>query len=351
MSALFDRGTGVIVNPTTLQRSLELREIPFIYETQQSMYPGASMNYPTAVLETLYQNLSSYYMYTAIVQLALNGSEPAWSKDGWSFVPLDLSSISSSESLAQLGASQADNLDSVSQTNVTFNTPAIRGRIECSPPPIQVLANLSSWTTATDLSNHTVWNKSTIPDGVHGGYQLGNTYKSRQFPSSITPLLPGQNQTECLGCTTAFVNPAMLTCCGNGSADSRMGSVAIGYWSPNDALDYFSPTSWQKNFTAKWFYGDAITGIKVNNNTVTSQVDAGPLFPSPPSISLFNCQPIIETADATVTVDPSSGAIQSFSITSSPKVATEAFTDKFVAHNGSITDLRAGYSEFNVTIR
>jgi hypothetical protein len=174
------------------------------------MYPGASMNYPTAVLETLYQNLSSYYMYTAIVQLALNGSEPAWSKDGWSFVPIELSSISSSESLAELGASQADSLGSSSQTNVTFNTRAIRGRIECSPPPMQVLANLSSWTTATDLSNHTIWNKSTIPDGVTGGYQLGNTYKSRQFPSSITPLLPGQNLTECLGCTTAFVNPAML---------------------------------------------------------------------------------------------------------------------------------------------
>jgi hypothetical protein len=143
----------------------------------------------------------------------------------------------------------------------------------------------------------------------------------------------------------------MLTCCGNGSTDSRQGSVAIGYWSPNDALDYFSPTSWQKNFTAKWFYGDAITGIKVNNNTVTNHVDAGPLFPSPPSISLFNCEPIIETADASVTVDPSTGEIQSFNITGSPKVATGAFTDNFIAHNGSVSDLRSGYSKFNVTIR
>lgn len=351
MSALFDRSTGVIVKPITLKRSLEIREIPFIFETQQSTYPGASMNYPTVVLDTLYQNLSSYYMYTALVQLALNSSEPAWSKDGWSFVPLDLSSISGVESLAKLGASQADISGNASQSNFTFNTPAIRGRIECSAPPMQALANLSSWTTATDLSNHTIWNKSTIPEGVDRGYQLGNTYKSRQYPSSITPLLPGQNWTECPGCTTAFVNPAMLICCGNGSSDSRKGSVAIGYWSPNDAFDYYSPTSWQRNFTAKWVYGEAIAGIRVNKNLMSSDVDAGPLFPSPPSMSLINCKPIIETAEARVTVDPSSGEVQSFNITDLPKAAAGAFTDNFVAHNGSITDLRAGYSKFNVTIR
>ncbi|KAF7718401.1 Uncharacterized protein PECH_008383 [Penicillium ucsense] len=350
MSALFNQGTGVLVTPIDLNRTLELRRIPHIYETKQSMYPGAAMDYPTAVLQSLYQNLSSYYMYTATVQLALNGSEPAWSKDGWSFVPLDIKSVSSPELLAKLGASRSDMPSSIPQVNITFTTPAIRGRIECSAPPARVFANLTSWTTSTDLSNHTVWNKSTIPDGVKGGYQLGNTYKAMQFPSSITPLLPGQNWTECPGCTTVFVNPAMLTCCGNGSTNSRQGSVAIGYWSPNDALDYFSPVSWQRNFTAKWFYGNAVTGIKSNKNKLLGQPDAGPLFLSPPSLSFFNCEPIVETASASITVDPSSGAIQSFVIQDTPRVAKDAFDDNFLAHNGSVTDLRAGYSTFNVTI-
>ncbi|KAJ5684327.1 uncharacterized protein N7477_000672 [Penicillium maclennaniae] len=346
MSAVFDRGTGTIAQPITLQRSLEIRSIPHVFSTLQSLYPQNSNDYTATILANLYEDISSYWMYTATIQLAMNGSEPAWSKDGWSFVPLDLDSISANTSLSKLGASQADDLGSSSQTNVTFNTPAIRGRIECSHAPLQALANVSNWLTTTDLTNHTIWNKTTIPSGLQGGYQLGSTYQNRQYPGTITPLVSGQNWTSCPGCTSVFVNPSSIVCCGNGTADG--GSVGVGYWSPNVNLDLWSPRAWQDNFTAKWFYGDAYTGIKANPYQGTP--DIGLLFPAPPSLSILNCKPVVETADARVTVNPSNGNILSFNITSTPETAPDAFADNYLPHNKTEIRMRDGYMYYNVTL-
>ncbi|KAJ5137520.1 hypothetical protein N7526_003753 [Penicillium atrosanguineum] len=348
MSAIFDRGTGTIIQPITLDRSLEIRDIPHVFSTLQSLYPQNSNDYTATILANLYEDMSSYWMYTATIQLAMNGSEPAWSKDGWSFVPLNLDSISANKSLSKLGASQADHLGSFSQTNVTFDTPAIRGRIECSETPVQALANVSNWLTATDLTNHTIWNKTTIPSGVEGGYQLGSTHPNRQYPGTITPLTSGQNWTSCPGCTSVYVNPSSIICCGNGTKYEG-GSVGIGYWSPNDNLESWSPRGWQNNFTAKWLYGDAYTDIKANTDQTTFP-DIGLLFPSPPSISMLNCKPVVETADARVTVDPSTGSILSFNITDTPKTVSDAFSDNYLPHNKTEIRMREGYMFYNVTL-
>lgn len=352
MSALFDRGTGSILQPVTLQRSLEIRDIPFVFETEQSTYPGASTDYTAVILEDLFKNVSSYWMYTATIQLALNGSQPAWSKDGWSFVPLDLSNINSSSSLSTLGASKPDDATSDPETNITFETPAIRGRIQCSKPSNQVFTNISNWLTPTDVSNYTIYNRSTIPSGFRGGYQLGNTYENRQYPSLITPLSSSQNWTECPGCTTVFANPSSIACCGNGTADSRKGNVGVGYWSPNDDITDWTPRTWQRNFTAKWFHGEAITGIKANNDEVAvGTLDPALLFVQPPSMALFNCEPIVETANSKVTVNPTNGEVQSFDIIGTPKTVSEPWSDNFLPHNGSITDPRDDYTHYNVTLR
>lgn len=349
MSAIFNQGTGTIMQPVSLGRSLEIRDIPHVFRTEQSLYPQNSNDYTATILADLYKNISSYWMYTATIQLALNGSEPAWSKDGWSFVPLDLESISANKSLAKLGASEADNLGSASQTNVTFDTPAIRGRVECSQPPMQALANMSNWLTVTDLTNHTVWNKTTIPSGLEEGFQLGSTYQNAQYPGIITPLTSSQNWTECPGCTSVYVNPSSIICCGNGTSDAG-GSVGVGYWSPNDNLQSWSPRSWQSNFTAKWFYGEAYTGIQANSDQVYT-TDIGLLFPVPPSVSMLNCRPVVETADARVTVNPSNGNILSFNITSAPKESSEVFSDNYLPHNKTEILMKEGYMFYNVTLR
>jgi hypothetical protein len=79
----------------------------------------------------LHRNLTAHWMYTATNQLALNGSEPAWSKDGWSFVPLDLRNVSLLMP-GKVDNKDQDDIGQSSRVNVS-TTPAIRGRIECSP--------------------------------------------------------------------------------------------------------------------------------------------------------------------------------------------------------------------------
>lgn len=350
MSALFQRGSTNIIQPVTLHRTLELRETPFIFKTLQSLYPHDTNDYSAYILADLYKNISSYWMYTATIELTLNGSEPAWSKHGWSFVPLDLESISAKNSLSSLGASQTDNPGLTSQTNVTFDTPAIRGRMECTQPPFETLTNFSNWLTPTDLRDHSVWNVSIIPDGLQGGYRLGSTWHNRQNPGIISPLTPSQNWTECPGCTSVFVNPSSIVCCSNQTSDVRNGTVGIGYWSPNTDLTSWTPRNWQGNFTAKWFHGEAYSDVKVNSNETTIP-DAGLLFPIPPSVSMLNCKPLVETANARVTVNPANGEVQSFSITDKPQLSTEAFADDYLPHNGSVVDMRHGYVHYNVSVR
>lgn len=352
MSAIFDRGTGTVLRSVNLERQLEVRDIPFVYQTQQSLLPHSSNDYTAAILDDLFKNISSYWMYTATIQLTLNGSEPAWSKDGWSFVPIDLSSISSNKSLSTIGASSPDDASSNPETNVTFETPAIRGRIQCSPPSAQALANISNWLTITDISNHTIYNKSTIPAGLQGGFQLGNEYDNAQYPSQITPLTSSQNWTDCPGCTTVFANPSSITCCGNGTADSVKGEVGVGYWSPNSDIDHWTPRSWHKNFTTKWIHGDAVTGIKANNDDAGySYSDPSLLFPEPPSLALYNCEPIVETVNSKITVDPTNGEIQSFELLGTPVTASEPWSDNFLPHNGTIVKEREGVEYYNVTLR
>lgn len=346
MSALFDRGPGNVTEAITFNRTLEVRDIPFIFDTSQSFYPDASDDYAGTVLAGLYTNLSSHWMYTAAIQLTLNGSEPSWSKAGWSFVPVELNDLDR--------INLPNNLDTSDESlggptkNISLTTPAVRGRIECDEYPTQTLTNLSVWLTSTDLRNHTIWNASTIPNDLEGGYQLGAVYS--KLPSAILPITSSENISTCPNCTTVFVNPAEIVCCGNGSSSALDSSIAIGYWSPNTNPAAWTVRNWQRNFTAKWIHGDAVTGIKRNEDQ-NGYYDAHLLFPGVPSVTMMNCKPIVESAEAEITVNPANGEIQTFSITSQPIELTEAFSDNFLPHNETRFSRETGLIYYNVTLR
>lgn len=328
-----------------MNNTFEIRNIPFVFPTRQASYPDTSNDYAGVVLSDLYTNLSAHWMYTATVQLALNGSEPAWSKDGWSFVPTDLGSIQDSGVPHNL-----DNSDKVlggARTNVSFTTPALRGRVDCTRYSAQSLMNTSIWLTKHDLTNSTIWNKSTVPDGLQGGYQLGAIYA--QFPSTILPMEPNYTTESCLNCTTVFANPSAIGCCKNGSSSDWQQSVALGYWSPNLNPQIWSTNSWQRNFTAKWFTGNAVADAKMNGYEQTSFTQL--LFTAPPSTVMLNCRPLVESAEADVVVNPSTGEIQSFNITSHPKELDQPFADNFLPHNETDFNRNTGYVYYNVTLR
>lgn len=352
MSALFDRGPGVISDSVMLNRTLEIRTIPHVFPTKQSLYPDASNDYVARIIADLYSNMTTHWMYTATIQLALNGSQPAWSKDGWSFVPAMMDNIENTDSAIPNDLDVQDQAVDGVQSNVSFSTPALRGRIECSAPPRQALLNVTNWLTPIDLSNMTYWNKSTVPDGLRGGFQLGRGWRNDDTPSVILPLASPENYTECHGCTTAFATPSEIVCCGNRSSNAWDPTVAVGYWSPNVHPNYSSPRMWNLNFTTKLFYGEAVTGIKnIPKNSEGREVEVGLLFPNIPSTSYLNCKPLVESAMADVIVDPKTGDIQDFNITDTPKEMPDAFSDNYVPHNQTHINLDTKLMEYNVTLR
>ncbi|KAF5861920.1 hypothetical protein ETB97_012319 [Aspergillus alliaceus] len=328
MSALFQHETGVITETQMLERSLEVRQIPHIFTAVEYTVRDAS-NFVASVIGQLHGNLTSHWIYTAANQLTLNGSEPAWSKDGWSFVPVDLRNVSFSlpggtESNHQGGFSQN------SRINVSFSTPAIRGRIECSP--YEGLSNLSSWLTVTDVSNSSLWTMNPSTGNIKTAYQLGVGFKYNSgLPSMMFPLEPSRNFTNCERCTSIFANPSSVTCCGNGTSLEADPMAAIGYWSPNSNPASWNPRTWQRNITTKWIHGHARVAVEHDGSSSSPHL----LFTDIPSIAAMNCMPLVETASAEVTVDPTTGEVRAFSITDEPQTADNAFSDSFLAHRTS----------------
>ncbi|KAJ5933439.1 hypothetical protein N7454_005768 [Penicillium verhagenii] len=172
------------------------------------------------------------------IQSTLNGSEPAWSKDGWGFVPVKLNDLDPINLPGDLDSS--DETLGGPTRNLSFTTLAIRGRIE-----------LSVWLTSTDISNHTIWNASTIPNNLKGAYQPGAVYS--KLASAILSITSSENISTCPNCTTVFVNPAEIICCGNGSSSDWDPSLAVGYWSPNTDPASWTVRNWQRNFTGNGF--------------------------------------------------------------------------------------------------
>lgn len=312
MSALFQRAQGTIHEFLTIERTLELRKIPHLFEPR---YPGSphmgDISHWT-ILGNLYANLSTNWMYSATIQLALNSSEPNWSQNGWSFVPLDLSQISAPPNIQR-----ADKLETLLTINITVTTPAIRGRIECSP--YNELSNLSSWLTIWNLSDTLVWNASSNPMGWTSGYELGIQENPDQI---IERHSDGQYFLD----TSFLAAPFMLACCANDTHDITNGS-AIGYWSPKTPLYMPYSGRYPINFTTKWIHGYVAAGLRQNNDS-----SGRLLFRDIPGIQALHCRPVIEKADSSVTVSYPEAKVQSFKILDNPLVAEEAWKEVYVDH-------------------
>ena len=177
-----------------------------------------------------------------------------------------------------------------------------------------------------------LWNVSANPNEPARGYELLPVIS-----------LPSNMQT------TTFADHARLTCCANGT-DKEPGLGSIGYWSKNGNLvptDEPNAVGVTDNFTVKW-----IVGRPMRQQFLDSGNQPHFIWPESPSMTALNCQPIVETADATVTVDMISGAVQRYSIFDGPNVATSAWSDHYEIHNStdpSSDNLYEG--QVNVTVR
>lgn len=277
-------------------------------------------------------------MYSATVQLSLNGSEPSWSSNGWSLVPKDLSTLSGSE-LHQHGCGNDTACVSAQSFNVTVPTSAVRARLQCTP--YEFLDETALWLTEWNLTDEAYWKVSENPRMIDHGYELGKMFDSCStslFLDSHEELLANAGNYNGSwapsSMTPFFVDIDQLICCQNVSSDNQIHSASIGYWSPNIRCDslYVYPyiaETWPSNFTIKWIRGKPIEGYR--RNTTLSN-DIGLIWAEPPQMTAMSCRPIIEKANTSVTVEAPSGRVIDLRILDEPQPDTAAWSDNFAVH-------------------
>lgn len=338
MSALFQSTQATVVRTVEMERALEPRTVPLLYDLQESArdYAGSSTAASNLIAD-LYQNLATNWVYGATLELSMNSSRPAWTQGHWSFVPVDLSrAVDGKPGNAALANAQAP------AVNVSVLTAAIRGRVECTQ--YRGLDNNSLWLTQWDLNNQTIWNSSTTPEGTSTAYEPGE---------DSTYFAPGT-----LVNTTILSDDFVITCCANESSHNATGS-AIGYWSPEHSkYDGFPfvETPWPMNITTKWIHGPAVSGVSQLEESNSRPRSDLLMFTDIPSIQALHCAPIVETATARVMVDAHSGQVYSYEINGDIVNATEAWSDVFVQHapaalHGEGSDHVGDKAVVNYTVR
>ncbi|KAF2258991.1 hypothetical protein CC78DRAFT_503810 [Lojkania enalia] len=316
MSALFERELGTATHAVIAPRTLEIRQVPqqglSTYDpTFRSLSPAAQ------ILANVYSNMSINWIRTATIQLTLSGSEPAWSSQGWSFVPIDLSSFANVTSNSLQEEKNAFDEEEqltppISAGNVSLSTSAIRGRIECSSIP--AVSNVSSWLYTWNLTDEQEWNVTANPRDLTTGYELWR-WMFIDEPYN----------------TSSLSHPSEAFCCVNNTEkDAQRRNSAIGYWSPNDGVKFpHARETWPQNFTTKWIRGTARNDYhKAEWNT---SVPGPLLFSEVPSLQALNCMPVIESANAHVTVDQRTGKVYGYTILDEPQSAQQAWSEPFIS--------------------
>ncbi|KAL9115454.1 MAG: hypothetical protein Q9227_000775 [Pyrenula ochraceoflavens] len=320
MSALCQENPRRVSRLQDTSRTYELRTVPQYYEYQgapSGVHAGDSSE--SQVTRNVYGNLLTNWIYSATLQLTLNDLKPAWVAKDWSFVPLD------SAELAQLGDETTSESVTAHQTplsgpltNATFETPALRARLECSP--YHEILNQSSWLRTEDLTNSSKWNVNVNPRGLKTGYELTDTSDGSSGPYRGT-YLPLGNQMY----ATFYAHESQLICCANETNDGP-GKAAIGYWSKQGPPDLYTST----NFSVMWLVGNPMEQLYEDKENLTHFI-----WSEPPELTGINCLPVIESADAEITVDTATKTVQSYTISGNPKNYTAAWHDRYVGHNRS----------------
>ncbi|KAI0096452.1 hypothetical protein GGR51DRAFT_567199 [Nemania sp. FL0031] len=322
MSSLWDREGGVLPSVVDVSRQLELRHVPQLSAGMQQFTSHAG-NYKQVILSELFDSMRTSWIYGAAVQTSLNGSEPPWSSGGWSFVPYDLSMLPST-TIQNTGNQTSASKHSM---NATVDTSAIRARLECSPYEHLDLQDSRTWLTEWDLTNDTQWDKAPGTEALSRGFELGLSNNGDN-----TLLYLDRRPDDQGNYTTFFANNKRFQCCQN-KTDGSASTGSVGYWSPNLRNGSSYPDfaeSWPANFTVKWVHGLPVEGY-------CGIVPTFGCFPrlmwaKKPRMAALNCMPIIETVDATVTVDAADGRVVNFTLNSEPRSDDNAWSNDFTQH-------------------
>lgn len=338
----------------SVPQTLEVRQVPYV---STAVIPAArSQNYARGALLNIFGNMQTSWMYSSVIQIALNGSQPSWASDDWSFVPVDLSKVSIKD-MQNVGANSSVGEEfNISRLQARLNTTALRARLECSPSD---MSDSSRWLTELDLTNASYWNVSVNPSYTEKGYELGRFVQREDTSMEHSSILITYRDPETVECgiqedTSFYSDPNRLVCCEN-ITDDVVGPGSTGYWSditqeflaelvePCDYGDCRHGPWWPRSIAVKWVHGRPIEGYSVINETDHTHM----VWAEQPALSVSKCIPVIETADSWVEVDVATGNVLDFSITGEPQADDWAWKDGYESH--SYTEETPEDSVFNIT--
>ncbi|CAD0114041.1 unnamed protein product, partial [Aureobasidium uvarum] len=310
ISALWDLETKNLDRSISITHQFEIRQVPrideYILPYHAPAYADVQRYY---VLSSIYSSSLQSWLYSATLELTHQAPTPPWSKDAWSFLPLDTRNLSYNDALIKDISATA----LIQARNATLETLAVRARLDCKPETF--VANTSSWVEKIDFKNRTMWNSTNKPPNLDHGYIL-------RGPANM-------------GSGSEY-----LTCCGN-TTNGTSGTAAVGYWSN---LDYSSSSintekeTWsyeQMSMTSKWIVGRPLDTLyqPYPNNTNNP---ARWIWLEEPQIAAITCTTIIEKANASIDVSTDTGVVYDYRILDTPVNATEAWLDKYLSHNTSV---------------
>jgi hypothetical protein len=341
MSALFERQAANVLQPASLNRTLSLRQAPIITTIGFSGQglDGRDLQHVWEVLDRMYSDPPKNWLAGASIQLALNGTHLPWTSDGWSFVPIDLSDVSSPRAIHQ---NESDTAALTHSMNVTFQTTGVRARLECSP--IAEVSHASSWIAQEKSEDDLTifWNNYDL-EGLEDSYWLNHTMFDGT-PSN----------------TSVFADWNMVQCCSN-ETGSALGTAALGYWSPTEPEKFsrgFGQVDkiWPVPLVTKWIVGTPLQlyNSEFDPNDPFSPDDYVLLFKEMPSLQAAHCEPVVESIEATITVDKDTAAILSFEPLEALNDADAAWSEAFMIHDVSTPDMHFNQNytgPLNVTTR
>ncbi|KAG9961899.1 hypothetical protein KCU61_g5130, partial [Aureobasidium melanogenum] len=307
MSALWALEVRSLNHTFILPRRLTLRDTPMIFPwARDGRAAGPYFSQPqNIILPTVYTIAVQSWLYSAVVEISQSASTPPWTKDAWSFLPLDLVDLSDVVS----PISELNTWIPGKTRNITFQTTAVRARLQCEP--LDYPNNKTAWLERLDF-NSAGWNVTNRPHGLSHGYTL------------IGP-------ANALG-------ESNFTCCAN-ETSGVAGDAAIGYWMNYD----WSSKSYRNHLSATWIVGRPLNGtFKPAHQDYSLWI-----WPEEPKLFATNCTPILEQAEAQVTAEVETGTILTYDIITREQNASVAWSDNFLEHLASV-DYAGPASEYTL---
>ena len=341
MAAIFER--QIIVDSQSTFNASGSHMYSLLAIRQEPYDVTLSLNWrPYVLSDSLLGTSQSDWLYNALDEITLGTPAIAWTKDEWSFTPVNMQALPNVTTPMKSESNSRDysSLEAFSSpANVTLVTSGLRSRLECSAIDVPAEGWLDQ---ASDVfSNRT----------------------SEDLDGFVLPLVLFANESYH---TPVYSAPRRIACCVNGTGQGQQSVIA--YWSSNSSMieqrplesldenapeDLIVPGAWDQNFTIKWIMGPG----------ASAEIDGGDLMPDMqfmgvgtanetllyftkvPEMSFLNCVPVIESANASLVVARSSGEVLEFELLHDPVPAPGAFE---YAYDLVYPDPLSNHSEGNV---